>query len=74
MDNIRADVRMLVDVIGDKSEPDTVRGRLHKLEGLAASAVLRRNYGVGLLKGWERLVLVACAVATGAAAWYSVLH
>lgn len=74
VDNIRDDLRTLIDVVGDKSKPDSVRGRLHKLEGLAASMVLRRNYGVGLLKGWERVVLVGCAVVTAAAAWYGVVH
>lgn len=53
----------------------SIRGRLHKLESVAAAAVLRRNLGVGLLKGWERFVLLACAVATAAAAWYGLaLH
>lgn len=52
----------------------SVRGRLHKLESVAAAAVLRRNLGVGLLKGWERAVLLAAALATAAATWYSVLH
>lgn len=51
----------------------SIRGRLHKLESVAAGAVLRRNFGVGLLKGWERLALVLCALATAAAAWYSVI-
>jgi len=29
---------------------------------------------VGLLKGWERALLLAAALATAAAAWYSVLN
>ena len=51
----------------------SIRGRLHKLESVAAAAVLRRNMGVGLLKGWERAILLAAALATAAAAWYAVL-
>lgn len=52
----------------------SVRGRLHKLEAVAASAVLRKNLGVGLLKSWERFVLVLCAVGTLVAAWYGAIH
>lgn len=59
---------------GDVDYDRSVRGRLHKLESVAASAVLRRNLGVGLLKGWERFVLVAAAIATAGASWYAVLH
>ena len=51
----------------------SVRGRLHKLETVAAAAVLRKNLGVGLLKGWERFVLVGCAIVTAAAAWYGIV-
>ena len=59
---------------GDVEYDRSVRGRLHKLETVAAVAVLRRNLGVGLLKGWERALLLAAALATAGAAWYSVLH
>ena len=59
---------------GDVSYDRSVRGRLHKLESVAASAVLRRNLGVGLLKGWERFAVVLAAVATACASWYAVLH
>lgn len=59
---------------GDVEYDRSVRGRLHKLESVAASAVLRRNLGVGLLKGWERFVLVVAAVATAGAAWFAALH
>ena len=58
---------------GDVDYERSVRGRLHKLESVAASAVLRRNFGVGLLKGWERFILVACGIATAAAAWYAAV-
>jgi len=53
---------------------DGVRARLHQLEAAAAAAVLRRATGLSLLKGWERAVLLAAALATAAAAWYSVLN
>ena len=71
--NMADDVRRLDQAIGDRKDPDSIRGRLHKLESVAAAAVLRRNLGVGLLKGWERSVLVLCAVATVAASWYAAL-
>jgi hypothetical protein len=51
----------------------SVRGRLHIIENSLAGMVLRRNYGVGMLKGWQSVVLVLCAIGTAAAAWYSVL-
>jgi hypothetical protein len=51
----------------------SVRGRLHKIETTLAGMVLRRNFGVGLLKGWERIALVLCGVATVAASWYHVV-
>ena len=57
---------------GDVDFERSVRGRLHKLETVAAAAVLRRNLGVGLLKGWERVVIVTCAILTAAAAWYGL--
>lgn len=71
--NLRDDVRQIADDIGDKSDPNSIRGRIHKLESVAAAAVLRRNFGVGLLKGWERSLLVLCALATVAASWYAAL-
>lgn len=67
------DVRRISDDIGDRRNPDSIRGRLHKLESVAAAAVLRRNFGVGLLKGWERFAIVAAALATAGAAWYAAL-
>lgn len=51
----------------------SVRGRLHKIETTLAGMVLRRNYGVGLLKGWERFALTLCGIATVAASWYAAL-
>ena len=75
--DLSTDVREIRDMLegGGSVEYDrSVRGRLHKLESVAAAAVLRRNMGVGLLKGWERALLLAAALATAAAAWYSVLN
>lgn len=51
----------------------SVRGRLHKIEATLAGMVLRRSYGTGLLKTWERALLLAAGLATAAAAWWSVL-
>lgn len=58
---------------GDTDYDRSVRGRLHKIETTLAGMVLRRNYGVGLLKGWERGILVLCGAATVAASWYAAL-
>lgn len=58
---------------GDVDYDRSVRGRLHKIETTLAGFVLRRNFGVGLLKGWERGALVLCALATVAASWYAAL-
>ena len=58
---------------GDVDYDRSVRGRLHKLETWMASIVLRKNMGVGLLKGWERAALVLFGAATAAAAWYQIL-
>lgn len=72
----RHDIDALMDVInggGDVEYDRSVRGRLHKLETVAAAAVLRRNLGVGLLKGWERFAIVAATLATVAASWYAAL-
>ena len=75
--DLTTDVREIRNALeggGDVTYERSVRGRLHKLENVAAVAVLRRNLGVGLLKGWERMLLLAAALATAGAAWYSVLH
>jgi len=58
---------------GDVEYSRSVRGRLHTLETTLAGMVLRRNFGVGFLKGWERFVIVAAAIATAAASWYHVI-
>lgn len=58
---------------GDVEYDHSVRGRLHAIETALTGLVVRRNFGLGLLKGWERAVLVFCGVATAAAAWYAAL-
>ena len=58
---------------GDVERKDSIRGRLHTIEGTLAGMVLRRNVGLGLLKGWQSAVLVMCGLATAAAAWYAAL-
>lgn len=72
----RDKIESVVDLLnggGDTDYDRSVRGRLHQIETTLAGLVLRRNYGVGLLAGWQRVILVACGIATAAAAWYSVL-
>ena len=58
---------------GDVEYDHSVRGRLHSLETALTALAMRRNFGLGLLKGWERFVLVLCGLATVAAAWYAAL-
>lgn len=58
---------------GDVPYDRSVRGRLHQIETTLAGMVLRRNLGLGFLKGWERGALALCAVATVAASWYAAL-
>jgi len=70
---IREDVTQLVAMVGDSRQPDSVRGRLHKLEGLVGSMVMRRSIGTTWLKGWERFALLAAALGTVAASWYAAL-
>lgn len=70
---IREDVLQLVSMIGDRRDPESVRGRLHKIEGIIGSIVMRRAVGTSWLKGWERSLLVLCALATVAASWYAAL-
>lgn len=67
------DLRDLLNGGGDVSYDRSVRGRLHKIETTIAGMVLRRNLGVGLLKGWERVALVVFAALTMAASWYAAL-
>jgi len=72
----RDKIDVLTDLIsggGDTDYDRSVRGRLHKIETTLAGIVLRRNFGVGLLRGWERFALVVFGFATAAAAWYHVI-
>jgi hypothetical protein len=55
---------------GDVTYDRSVRGRLHTIETTLIGLAARRNYGFGFLKGWERFILVACAVATAAKVWF----
>ena len=73
MRNLRDDVHVILDEIGDKGRPATIRGRLHSIEGYIGSAVARRALGAGLFKGWVQAVIVFTAVATAAAAWYAAV-
>jgi hypothetical protein len=63
------ELRDLMSGGGDIAYDRSVRGRLHGIEASLIGLAARRNYGLGFLKGWERLVLVACAVATAARVW-----
>lgn len=58
---------------GDTEYARSVRGRLHSIESTLAGIVLRRNMGVGFLKGWERFAIVLAAIATAVASWYHVV-
>ena len=58
---------------GDVDYDHSVRGRLHAIETALTGFAMRRNFGLGLLKGWERALIVFCALATAAAAWYAAL-
>ena len=74
--DLRNDVRAVLDQLeGGSGVPyeRSVRGRLHTIEGALAGMVLRRSVGIGMIKGWQGVLLVLCGVATAAAAWYSVL-
>jgi hypothetical protein len=73
---IRDDLHAVIDLLNGGREVTydrSVRGRLHIIENALAGMVLRRNYGVGMLKGWQSVILLGCAVATAAAAWYAAL-
>lgn len=72
MREAREDIATLAKELGTRHDPASVRGRLHKIEGLLGSFVVRRSPGL-ILKGWERLAVVLCAIATAAAAWYGLV-
>jgi len=69
---LREDIATLAKELGSRHDPASVRGRLHKIEGLLGSFVVRRSTGL-ILKGWERTIVVLCGVATAAAAWYGLV-
>lgn len=74
--DLRDDVRAVLDLLeggGGVPYERSVRGRLHSIESTLGGIVLRRAAGVGMLKGWQGLLLVLCGVATAAAAWYAAL-
>ena len=74
--DIRNDVRAVLDLLNGGNGVTyerSVRGRLHTIESSLAGLILRRSVGIGMLKGWQGVILVACAVATAVAAWYAVL-
>jgi hypothetical protein len=73
---LRNDVRAVLDLLeGGQNVPyeRSVRGRLHTIESALAGMVLRRSVGIGMIKGWQGILLVLCAVATAAAAWYAAV-
>ena len=73
---MRNDVRAVLDLLeGGQNVPyeRSVRGRLHTIESALAGMVLRRSVGIGMIKGWQGILLVLCAVATAAAAWYAAV-
>jgi hypothetical protein len=73
---LRNDVRAVLDLLeGGQNVPyeRSVRGRLHTIESALAGMVLRRSVGIGMIKGWQGILLVICAVATAAAAWYAAV-
>ena len=76
LSDLRNDVRAVLDLLeGGQNVPyeRSVRGRLHTIESALAGMVLRRSVGIGMIKGWQGILLVICAVATAAAAWYAAV-
>jgi hypothetical protein len=74
--DLRHDVQAILDALngGDGVAYErSVRGRLHTIEGSLAGFVIRRSFGIGMVKGWQGVILVACGIATAAAAWYAAL-
>ena len=52
----------------------SLRGRLHDIEGDLAALAMRLRFGLAMSKLWVQALLLACAVATAAAAWYAALY
>ena len=70
MRGVREDVQLVVRQLGDRSEPDSVRGRLHKMEATLAVIAWRR----GVWPRLERFVLLGCSVAVATAAVWRLTH
>jgi hypothetical protein len=73
---LRTDVDAMLELLNGGAGVEytrSVRGRLHTLETTLAGFVLRRSFGLERVKGWQGAVLIACGVATAAAAWYAAL-
>jgi hypothetical protein len=74
---LRADVEGILALIhgGAGVEWDrSLRGKLHELDAQLAAVVMRTRFGLAMTKVWVQAVILACAVATAAAAWYAALH
>jgi hypothetical protein len=68
----RDKINRVLDVLdggGDIVYERSVRGRLHAIEGTLTVI----GFYTRLVRGWRSLLLLACAVGTVAAAWYSAL-
>lgn len=70
MSGVREDVHELVRQIGERGDPESVRGRLHKMEATLAVIAWRR----GVWPRLERFVLLGCSVAVATAAVYRLTH
>jgi hypothetical protein len=73
---IRQDARAVLDLLNGGNGvayERSVRGRLHHIESALGALVLRRKFGLGMAKGWQGGILILCAVATAAAAWWAAL-
>lgn len=73
---LRTDVDAAFDLLnggGGVTYERSVRGRIHTMESTLSAMVLRRSVGLGMVKGWQSAILVACGILTVAAAWYGVL-
>ena len=73
---LRGDVKAVLDLMNGGNGVTyerSVRGRLHHIETSLAGMILRRSAGIGMVKSWQGVILVLCALATAAAAWYAAL-
>ena len=53
---------------------DSVRGRLHSLEGTMTAMGVVTKQRVRLLRGWHAVILTACAVVTAACAVVTAVY